>query len=223
MPEAIVLDIEGTTSSTAFVYDTLYPFARTGLAPWVMAHPESPEVEDVRRLAGSGTLDDVVATLLAWMDADEKITPLKTIQGWIWEAGFREGELTSHFYPDALAAVRRWHGEGHTLWVFSSGSVRAQQAWFAHSPEGDLRSLISGWFDTETAGPKRSPDSYRTIASATGVAPDGIVFLSDVTAELDAAREAGWQTVGVPRPGDAWYAAGVGDHREVATFDEAAL
>jgi enolase-phosphatase E1 len=206
---AVVLDIEGTTSSTSFVYDTLYPYARERLAAWVANHPDDPWV---RSIPG-----DVVGQLGRWMDADEKATALKAIQGQIWDAGFAAGELTSHFYPDAIPALRRWHRLGRALWVFSSGSVTAQMAWFAHSPEGDLRGLIAGWFDTETAGPKKEPRSYRRIAAAVGSGP---WFLSDVSAELDAAREAGWRTIGVRRPGDRWYEAGVGDHPEVASFDD---
>jgi enolase-phosphatase E1 len=206
---AVVLDIEGTTSSTAFVYDTLYPYARARLAGWVAAHPDDPWVTQVP--------GDVATTLTRWSDADEKVTALKAIQGRIWDEGFAAGELTSHFYPDAVPALRRWHGAGRRLYVFSSGSVTAQQGWFGHSPDGDLRDLIAGWFDTETAGPKKEPDSYRRIGRAIGEVP---VFLSDVTAELDAARAAGWATVGVRRRGDRWYDAGVGGHPEVASFDE---
>jgi enolase-phosphatase E1 len=215
---AVVLDIEGTTSSTAFVYETLYPFARERLAGWVAAHPDAPEVTDVRALG-----PDVVITLTRWMDADDKVTALKSIQGWIWDEGFGSGELVSDFYPDAIPAMRRWHAGGRSLWVFSSGSVRAQQAWFGHSPEGDLRPLISGWFDTADPGPKKEPASYRAIAGSIGVEPAEIVFLSDVAAELDAARAAGWATIGVRRPGEQWTDAGVGDHPEIASFDQAVV
>jgi enolase-phosphatase E1 len=209
----LVLDIEGTTSSTAFVYDTLYPYSRTRLAGWVAAHPDDEWV----RVAGEAGGGDAVAALTRWMDADEKVTALKAIQGRIWDEGFAAGELVSHFYPDAVPALRRWHGEGRALYVFSSGSVTAQQAWFGHSPDGDLRDLVDGWFDTETAGPKKEPESYRRIAAVVGAMP---VFLSDVTAELDAARAAGWATIGVRRPGDRWYGAGVGGHPEVGSFRE---
>jgi enolase-phosphatase E1 len=206
---ALVLDIEGTTSSTSFVYDTLYPYARERLPAWVAAHPDDPWVASL----GGGA----VAQLERWMDADDKATALKAIQGRIWEEGFAAGDLTSHFYPDAIPALRRWRGGGRSLWVFSSGSVTAQRAWFGHSPEGDLRGLIAGWFDTETAGPKKEQASYERIAAVVGSSP---VFLSDVTAELDAARAAGWATIGVRRPGDRWYESGVGGHPEVASFDE---
>jgi enolase-phosphatase E1 len=160
----------------------------------------------------------VVARLVRWSDEDAKVTPLKALQGWIWDEGFARGELTSHFFPDVVPALRQWADAGRTLWVFSSGSVAAQRAWFGHSPAGDLRPLLAGHFDTENAGPKRERASYERIAAAIGRPPREIVFLSDVTAELDAARAAGWQTVGVRRPGEPCYAAGVGDHLAVASF-----
>jgi len=212
-----VVDIEGTTSPTAYVYDVLYPYARSRFAAWVAAHPDDASVEEVRASAG----DDVVAVLTRWSDEDVKATPLKTVQGAIWDEGFATGELLAPFYPDAADGLRRWHERGVRLWVFSSGSVTAQLAWFSHSSAGDLTPLISGWFDTETAGPKRERVSYERIIEATGGAPGRTAFLSDVVAELDAARDAGWRTVGVRRPGDKWYDVGVPGHPEVASFDDA--
>ena len=216
MAGAIVLDIEGTVSSTSFVFDVLYPYAAERFSSWVMAHPDAPELAQVRAAAG----DDLVGALEAWQDADVKAPPLKAVQGRIWEEGYAAGELTSHFYPDVIPALGRWHDAGWSLWVFSSGSVAAQRALFAHSPEGDLLPLISGHFDTVNAGPKSSPESYERIAVVIGARP---IFLSDVTAELDAARTAGWRTIGVRRPGEKWFGAGVGDHAEVASFDEIRL
>jgi enolase-phosphatase E1 len=220
---AVVVDIEGTTSATAFVYETLYPYARTRLGDWLRAHPSGPERDQVRALAGEADADEdrIAWWLEHWSDVDEKATPLKTIQGEIWDDGFARGELTSHFYPDVIAALRRWHARGATLWVFSSGSVRAQQAWFGHTPDGDLRPLISGYFDTVNAGPKAESRSYERISATIGTAPAATVFLSDVRAELDAARLAGWGTIGIRRPGERCFVAGDGDHREAASFDDA--
>lgn len=221
---AVVLDIEGTTSATSFVVDRLYPYSAARIRSWIEDHPRDPvvarAVSQVRELIGSpdGDLSAVVAALLGWIKTDQKVTPLKTLQGQIWAEGFARGDLVAPFFPDVIPALRSWQAAGLSLHVFSSGSVTAQQAWFAHTPEGDLRPLITGYYDTENAGPKRLPSSYHRITAAVAASPGALLFLSDVTAELDAAREAGWHTIGVRRPGEPHYAAGVGDHREVASF-----
>ena len=220
----VVIDIEGTTSAAAFVVDRLYPYAAERLRGWLDDHGADPgiarAVAQVRELIGApeAGVSEVVGALLDWQAADQKVTPLKTVQGKIWEHGFATGELTSHFYPDAIPALRAWKATGKELYVFSSGSVAAQRSWFGHTPAGDLRSLLSGHFDTENAGPKRVPDSYRAIAATTGADPAAMVFLSDLVDELDAARAAGWHTVGVRRPGEPYYDRGVGDHLEVASL-----
>ncbi|GAA2111410.1 acireductone synthase [Actinomadura alba] len=226
-PLTIVVDIEGTTGATGFVVDRLYPYSRERFAAWIDTHAGDPEVTravaQVRDALGepdAGT-DRVVRALNDWLDRDEKATPLKTLQGGIWAAGFASGELTSHFFPDVIPVLRTWHAAGHPMYVYSSGSVSAQLAWFGNSPEGDLLPLFEGHFDTENAGPKRVAASYEKIAGAIGAAPDRIVFLSDLAAELDAARAAGWRTIGVRRPGEPHYDRGVGNHPEVATFDQA--
>ena len=226
MTRAVVLDIEGTTSSTRFVTSTLFPYARERYADYVRSHRQTPELvpvlDDVRREIGEPAADEdrVVATLEAWTDADAKVTALKTLQGWIWQEGFASGDLVAHFFPDVIPALRRWRADGIELAVFSSGSVDAQRAWFSHSPEGDLLPLLSANFDTGNAGPKFDADSYRTIAAHLRRPPGEVMFLSDVRAELDAARSAGWDTVGVRRAGEPGAAAGLGDHREIHSFDE---
>jgi enolase-phosphatase E1 len=225
MLRTVVIDIEGTTSPTDFVTGRLYPYSAERLAGWIASHPGDPvtcrAVDQVRELIGDRQAgpDSVVSALLDWIAADEKITPLKTLQGLIWDRAFADGELAAPFYPDSVPALRAWKAAGHSLYVFSSGSEAAQRAWFGHSAAGDLRSLISGYFDTESAGPKRAPGAYRAIAAATGESPAHTAFLSDVVAELDAAREAGWHTARVRRPGEKYYA-DVGAHLEVASLAE---
>jgi enolase-phosphatase E1 len=85
--------------------------------------------------------------------------------------------------------------------IFSSGSILAQRLLFSTTEAGDLTTFFSGYFDT-TTGPKNDPESYRKISSAFGIPPPEILFISDVTRELDAARVAGMQTLLCVRPGN---------------------
>ncbi|MFD9330553.1 acireductone synthase [Streptomyces sp. NPDC060065] len=224
--DSVVLDIEGTTSATGFVVDVLYPYSRSRFGAVLSERSGDPDVvravAQVRELIGEPDADAgrVEKALNEWLDEDRKATPLKTLQGLIWSEGFARGDLVSHFYDDVVPALRRWHAAGVRLHVYSSGSVAAQRAWFRSSPEGDLLPLVEGLYDTENAGPKQEPQSYTTIAAALGEAPGRILFLSDRPGELDAARAAGWQAVGVRRPGEPYYEQGVGDHPQAGTFDE---
>ncbi len=204
--QAILTDIEGTTSSISFVKDVLFPYARRALPSFVAARGTEPEIRqllDAVATETGGTCSDevIVQTLQGWIDQDRKHTALKALQGLIWEAGYREADFTSHMYPDAAQALQRWYAEGLALYVYSSGSVPAQKLLFGHSDVGDLTPLFSGWFDTEVGG-KRESASYTHIVERIGMAPVEILFLSDVVAELDAARSAGLQTVLVDRLDD---------------------
>lgn len=224
--KAVVLDIEGTTSSTNYVHDTLYPYSRTRFSQWLNKHEHEPRVQEqiksVRAISKEpdADIDRVVWWLNHWLDNDQKITPLKAFQGWIWQEGFAANELVSHFFADSIPAIKKWHAEGRQLYIFSSGSVTAQLSWFGNSPEGDLLPLFSGHYDTENIGPKKQKSSYELITSTIEHAPADIVFLSDLVDELDAARAAGWHTVGVRREGDQYYDQGVGDHLEIFNFDQ---
>jgi enolase-phosphatase E1 len=167
----------------------------------------------------------IVEVLQGWIDEDRKHTALKALQGMIWVDGYRAAVFTAHVYPDAAQALVAWHGAGLKLYVYSSGSVAAQQLFFAHSDAGDLTALFAGWFDTEVGG-KRDGASYRHIAESIGSLPEQILFLSDVVPELDAARDAGLQTALVdrredypePRLGEATHG-----HVRVESFTELAL
>lgn len=200
---AVLTDIEGTTSSIAFVTDTLFPYARARLAGYVVAHQN--ELAPILALVPGL---DPVETLLRWSDEDVKATPLKTIQGMIWAEGYADGALKGHVYSDAADALRRWHAAGLKLYVYSSGSIAAQKLIFGHSNAGDLTPLFSGYFDTAT-GPKREAESYRTIADEIGETPGAILFLSDNLQEIEAARAAGMQVLHIDRE------AGTGD---IASF-----
>ncbi|POP69965.1 acireductone synthase [Pseudomonas syringae] len=216
--KAILTDIEGTTSAVSFVFDVLFPFARKHLPAFVRENAEKPAVaqqlQAVREQAGESDADveRVIAILLEWIAEDRKATPLKALQGMVWEQGYNAGQLKGHVYPDAVDALKHWHQQGYRLYVYSSGSIQAQQLIFGCSEAGDLSGLFSGYFDT-TSGPKREAQSYRTIAQAMDCPAEDILFLSDIVEELDAAQAAGMATCGLARDGGA-----LAGHRHVASF-----
>lgn len=217
----ILLDIEGTTSSISFVYDVMFPFVRRELVRFLREKWNEPDVaaacESIARDAGHSSLAEwerstgadgevtghelVASEVIRLMDRDVKATGLKALQGLIWEAGFASGELQAHVYEDVPPALKRWNTSGLDVRIYSSGSIQAQKLFFGHTIAGDLLPLLSGHYDT-TTGPKREPASYKTIANEFGLSPPEILFLSDVVAELDAAKGAGLQTGLVLRPGN---------------------
>ena len=206
MTSMILTDIEGTTSSISFVRDVLFPYARAALPGFVRAHGHEPEVRrwlDAVAVEQGGMCQDdmIVETLQGWIDQDRKHTALKALQGMVWEAGYRDGDFVAPLYPDVAPALRAWHDAGRRLAVYSSGSVPAQKLLFSHTDAGDLVPLFAAFFDTQVGG-KREAGSYRAIADALETAPGDVLFLSDVVAELDAAREAGLRTVLVDRRED---------------------
>lgn len=220
MLTAILTDIEGTTSSLSFVKDILFPFARERMAEYVASHRDNPDVrrclDDARALAGAALTEaQVVEQLIRWIDEDRKITPLKTLQGMIWQSGYQSGAFQGHVYPDAAHKLRVWKQRGLRLFVYSSGSVYAQKLIFGHTAFGDLTPLFEGYFDT-TVGGKRETDSYRKIAAAINVPSQEILFLSDIKEELDAAAGAEMKTCWLVRDGEITTNA---SHRQVKSFD----
>jgi enolase-phosphatase E1 len=232
---AILLDIEGTTTPVAFVHDVMFSYARTHVRAFLSANLASPDtVADVADLQKEHTADvdlghdppplnsadiDSLTTYIHWLiDRDRKSSPLKSLQGRIWKEGFLDGTLKAEVYEDVSPAMLRWRQAGLTINIFSSGSKLAQKLLFAHTEAGDLTEFIDKYFDT-TTGPKTEAESYRRIAIELGLPVREVIFISDIVAELDAARSAGMQTRLCIRPG--WEnQENAEDHHTVGNFDE---
>ena len=205
--KAILTDIEGTTSSISFVRDVLFPYAAQHLSTFVRANAQDPAVlAQMRAVAqeigvAENNYEAIIATLLQWIAEDRKATPLKALQGMLWEHGYKNQAYSAHVYEDAVKQLQAWHAAGIPLFVYSSGSIQAQKLFFAYSEFGDMTPLFSEYFDT-TSGAKQEAASYQCIAEAIHILPENILFLSDIAAELDAAKAAGMQTCWLVRPQD---------------------
>jgi enolase-phosphatase E1 len=234
----VLLDIEGTTTPIDFVYSVLFPYARAHVKSFIAEHLSDEQTladiagfrdehaEDVRqkfeppplRDQSEKALIESITAYVHWlMDQDRKSTPLKSLQGRIWEAGYRSGELQSQVFDDVPRALRRWREQQKEICIYSSGSVLAQKLLFAHTEAGDLTLFIRDYFDTNV-GAKRDAASYQRIAQSLACVPSDIVFISDVVAELDAARSAEFQTLLCERPGN--HSQPVSSHNAIRAFDE---
>ena len=228
--KAILLDIEGTTTPIDFVLRTLFQYSKQHVAKFVETHLRELRAE-IEALTSEHSKDEtytaaldpndarsVTSYLEFLIDRDRKSTPLKSVQGRIWQRGYESGELVSIVFDDVPRAFERWVDDGSVIAIFSSGSVLAQQLLFRYTDHGDLSRFISSYFDTKT-GPKRSPASYVAIADELGVDIDDLIFVSDIVDELDAARSAGSMTALAARPGNPVIEEDVA-HRIITTFDE---
>jgi enolase-phosphatase E1 len=219
--KAILLDIEGTTTPIDFVYKVLFPFARQHCHRFLTAHfSEQSTKNDVSGFVDENARDTanglnppplepnskldpaIVTQYVHWlMDQDRKSTPLKSLQGRIWQEGYEQGELRGQVFDDVPPAFNRWRSLGKRIYIYSSGSVLAQKLLFGNTECGDLMPMIDGYFDTNV-GAKGEAGSYRQIAKTISMPASEILFISDVTAELAAARAAGFQVLLCNRPGN---------------------
>jgi enolase-phosphatase E1 len=236
--QAILLDIEGTTTPIDFVFRTLFPFARQRLEKFLLEHGSAPGIrEDVDALRTQHRADAAeqfnpprwvddspgaelasAAAYCAWLiDRDSKCSALKSLQGKIWQEGYRTGDLCGEVYPDVPLAMARWTRQGKIIGIFSSGSILAQKLLFGSTAAGDLTGFIRAYFDT-TTGPKNAPGTYLRIAETLAIEAPNILFISDVAKELDAARDAGMQTALCVRSESTERIAST--HRVVNSFEE---
>ncbi|ALA23990.1 haloacid dehalogenase [Piscirickettsia salmonis] len=199
MIKAILTDIEGTITRISFVKDVLFPYAEKQLPEFIHCFCETPEVfaqlDAVKNEINNqqATIAQLIDTLLAWIREDKKITALKQLQGMIWEKGYQQGDFTGHLYSDAVEFIREQCKRNIPVYVYSSGSVKAQKLLFSYSDFGDILELFSGFYDTKIGG-KKEMKSYQNIIEELNIQAENVLFLSDIAAELDAAKQAGLKT-----------------------------
>ena len=209
MVRYILMDIEGTLISVAFVREVLFPFAKHRLSPFLKERRHDPNVlqwaaacQDVieRETGTRPAYEELPVMLTGWIDQDRKVAGLKALQGMIWEEGYRQGAFAPQLYDDVLPVLTQWRTRGIRLGIYSSGSEQAQRLLFAYTNVGDVTSLFEHFFDT-TVGEKKTSSSYRKISDQIDLPPPDILFLSDAELELDAAASIGFRTSHIVRPG----------------------
>jgi enolase-phosphatase E1 len=213
---AVLLDIEGTVTPISFVHEVLFPFARNHVREFLVQHLKRPEVQtdvtalvrehDAERSEQPRPIDaesiDSIIDYVNWLiERDRKSPALKSLQGKIWEEGYRDGSLKAPLFDDVVPNLQRLRANNFQVAIFSSGSILAQKLLFAHTETGDHTDLIDAYFDTGV-GSKMEAGSYSRIAQQLDLEVDAIVFVSDVVNELKAAREAGMKTILCVRPGN---------------------
>lgn len=202
--KVILTDIEGTTSSISFVHDILFPYAKKNLASYLNEHAKEQHVQQIVAQikkdanAPHADLSQIIQILENWMETDKKITSLKELQGYIWEDGFHKQDFKGHLYPDAYQYLQQWKKQGYKIYIYSSGSEKAQRLLFQFSEYGNLLHIFDGYFDTRIGG-KKEITSYQKISEAIHCKPAEILFLSDVIDELNAAAQAGMKTMHLVR------------------------
>ena len=236
MAKAILLDIEGTISPAAFVYDVMFPFVRNALNDFVATHWDDADLQncvdliakDEGHASAQAWLGDdeaaaqqatVCQSVISQMDRDAKRTGLKSLQGLIWRSGFESKELVSELFADVLPKLEEWISQGKELHIYSSGSIAAQKLFFGHTAQGNLLDRFQGHFDT-TSGLKQEVTSYQNIAREIGRAPQEILFVSDSLDEVDAAAQAGMATAWRPAMPTDVTAENSSTHQVIQSFVE---
>ena len=229
----VVLDIEGTTTPITFVKDILFPYARNNVKEYLEDTWDSSTTKAcVHALHAQAKLDstegapqvdildiNTVVENVKWnIEKDRKITPLKELQGHIWDKGYSQGRLQSEVYDDVPLFLARMAASSINVSIYSSGSRHAQKLLFKHTGHGDLRKFISCYFDTKI-GNKREKSSYEEITLSLGAdKAEDILFLTDIVEEAEAATSAGMQSIISIRPGNVEVLST--KFRTVSSFDQ---
>ena len=235
----VLLDIEGTTTPIDFVYKTLFPYASRNVGSFLAERSSDSEIRVLVRDLKTEQAKDVAAGFAppAWpsdpkgelracdayvqwlMARDSKCTPLKSLQGKIWQRGFESGELHGEVYADVPPAFARWRRQGREIAIYSSGSVLAQKSLFSTVRDRDLTCEIAAFFDTEV-GVKTAAASYTKIAASIAKAPEEVLFLSDAEKEVQAALAAGMFAALCDRNSPRSQFLAIGAAESITSFDE---
>lgn len=215
MPNAIILDIEGTIGSISFVHEVLFPYSTERLLDYLRKNPIPDELlneildenkkdfqnSDFAEITDNTDIRQIHAYLHYLIRLDRKFGPLKWIQGKIWKEGFELGDLKAELFEDVPLFLKKCKENSLPVYIYSSGSVEAQILFMQYSIFGDLRNLIQGYFDTKVGG-KKEMESYRNIAEQISILGENCTFYTDILEEAEAASLAGWKAFIMNRPGN---------------------
>ncbi|KAG5668607.1 hypothetical protein PVAND_016543 [Polypedilum vanderplanki] len=216
--EAVICDIEGTTTSISFVKDVLFPLAYKNCEKFLTENYRNTEIQqilqdlhehsklensEIPNIENDKTKDikNFTTYIQTLIDQDKKVKPLKQLQGKIWKLAFESGEIKGHVYEDVSRNFQKWTEKGIKIFIYSSGSVEAQKLLFSHSQSGDLTKYLSGYFDT-TVGHKQEVKSYENILEKIRYGAEKVLFLSDIYGEVKAAKQVGINCKILIRPGN---------------------
>ena len=113
MIQAILTDIEGTTSSIRFVKDVLFPYARKRLPAFIETHADDPAVQhwlhEAAKEAGLVSATRRRYRSSHWLDRRRpQVDGAESAAGHDLGSRLREGEYRAHVYPEVPARLRAW-------------------------------------------------------------------------------------------------------------------
>jgi enolase-phosphatase E1 len=111
MIRCVLMDIEGTIISVAFVREVLFPYAKHRLAAFLREQQDVPALRQwaeacqdtvAQELGRRPSYEELPGILCRWIEEDRKHPGLKAIQGMIWHEGYRAGAFTPGLYEDVV-------------------------------------------------------------------------------------------------------------------------
>ena len=218
-PKAIILDIEGTTTSSTYYPSSVAPYIRNNTENYLKSHWNDEHVQsivkDLRQQAalnpdmpkildkGQGTLFEIQRSVLNHIEflfrTSTTTIALLYFQMYIWLDGQMKGILKTHIFQDVAEMMYRWKVEEKiAIYIYSSARADVQMLMFACTEYGSLLHLIDGHFDSKI-GTKTVNETYNRIAQAIQLPPQSIIFLTDDAKEARSAKSSGFKVLLVRR------------------------
>lgn len=217
--EVVLLDIEGTVCPITFVKDSLFPYFIEKVPDYLskLEYPlTSNSHDDVTKILSefsseyTNSYDSLLSHIQHLVKTDQKVAPLKSLQGIVWKNGYEKGELLAPLYKDSINFLVSPPLSVKKVCIYSSGSIKAQKLLFGHvkglqNEPIDLNDKLDGYFDITTSGYKQESTSYLNILKDLNYEDSAskVLFLSDNVNEVKAALDAGMKSIVVVKPGNA--------------------
>lgn len=218
-PRAILLDIEGTTSSMQFYPSMVAPYIRNNTETYLkthwndehiraiirdlrlqaLQHPEMPKILDSKE----GTMAQIQQSAINHIEllykSNTTTIALLYYQMYVWLDGQLKGQIKTHMFSDVPPSLFRWkYDEKIPIYIYSSARADVQMLMFSCTEYGGMLNLIEGHFDSKI-GQKTSPDTYHRIAQSIQTPPQNIIFLTDDLKEAKPAKNVGLKVILVKR------------------------
>lgn len=218
-PKAIILDIEGTTTSIRYYPSLVGPYIRSNTDSYLKAHwneehvqaiikdlrmhalphPEKPKILDSKQATVEEVQKSAINHIEYLYKNNETTLALLYFQMYVWLDGQMKGVLKTHVFRDAAEMMYKWKFEDRiAIYIHSSARADVQMLMFACTDYGSLLNCIDGHFDNKV-GSKTAQDTYHRISQSIHIPPPNIILLTDDTKDARFAKSAGFKVFLVKR------------------------
>ena len=213
-PKAIMFDITGTLTQSSFVSKLLIPFFKSYYMYYVEQFYTRDDLKNIilgLRLAAQidseapkiapegASKEETLASIKKYvehlLETNKENVPFLKLRFLVWFTGYERDQLKTPVYADVALQIQKWRTQSKILlYALSNGYSEANRRFLEKTNQGNLATLIQGYYDT-TIGELTNSCTYNKVLNSISEKSSDVLFLTHSPDEARAAMIAGIKAI----------------------------